>query len=201
MARAKYLIGLSVTYLLCACSVSTTDIYLAAGTDILCHPDNGNLGNTVVLPEVAWRHNQKDREEREAMFTHELQRIFTQLPCGQFSSPESLREIDDWSAMAESELLKQYAGTAVDTLVLLRIEELTPKLALTFSLPYLWTGSNEADFRIRALDVNLAEVIIDARVKRSTGGPFNIRPAQWSGEELYAGLSSIIGIEPDDAAQ
>jgi hypothetical protein len=34
------------------------------------------------------------------------------------------------------------------------------------------------------------------RVLRSTGGPFNIRPAQWAREELQAALRNIIWDEP-----
>jgi len=31
------------------------------------------------------------------------------------------------------------------------------------------------------------------RVKRLTGGPFNIRPAEWSRKELNSALAEIVG--------
>ena len=65
-------------------------------------------------------------------------------------------------------------------------------LYFTFSLPILWGGSNEADFHIRMLSSKTGDVLIDMRVRRSTGGPFNIRPAEWSRDELQAALHDII---------
>jgi hypothetical protein len=43
------------------------------------------------------------------------------------------------------------------------------------------------------LSVKTGKVLTDMRVRRSTGGPFNIRPAEWSRKELRAALQSIIG--------
>ena len=65
-------------------------------------------------------------------------------------------------------------------------------LYLTFSLPILWGGSNEADFRIRMLSVKTGDVLVDMRVRRSTGGPFNIRPAEWARDGLKVALHNII---------
>ena len=77
-------------------------------------------------------------------------------------------------------------------MIIIRIEELTPKLGITYSIPFLWNGTNEADFRIKVISVKTGNIVTDMRIKRETGGPFNIRPAEWSRDELYLALRSII---------
>ena len=117
---------------------------------------------------------------------------FDNFPCGNLSAPGGVRGFAKWSRKSESELLKDFSNEGVDTIILLRMEELTPRLYFTFSLPVLWGGSSEADFRIRMLSVKTGEVLVDMRVIRSTGGPFNIRPAEWARDELQAALHDII---------
>ena len=94
--------------------------------------------------------------------------------------------------ISESEMLKNFSNEGIDTVIIIRVEELTPKLEITFSIPFLWIGSNEVDFRIKVVSVKTGEIVTDMRVKRVTGGPFNIRPAEWSRTELYTALRSII---------
>jgi hypothetical protein len=125
----------------------------------------------------------------------EIKNAFQNFPCGNLNPPGGVREFSGWSGKTESQLLGEFDREGVDTIILLRIEELTPRMFFTFSLPVLWGGSNEADFHIRVLSVKSGEVLSDMRVKRYTGGPFNIRPAKWSGDELNAALRKIIDQE------
>jgi hypothetical protein len=127
------------------------------------------------------------------MALEEIEKAFQLFPCGSIAKPGGIREFADWSGRPEAGLLKQFSGQGVDTVIVIRIEELTPRLTFTFSLPFLWGGTNEADFRIRALSVKSGTVLADMRVKRFTGGPFNIRPAEWSRIELNEALKEIIG--------
>ena len=175
------------------CATTITHTYRAAGKETICDGKGGSLGYIALLPEVAWRSDQKEPEKRELMALEEIKDTFQNLPCGYFSLPGGIREFSNWSSKPESKLLKQFSNEGVDTIILLRIEELTPRIYVTFSLPVLWGGSNEADFRIRALSVKTGDVLTDMRVKRSTGGPFNIRPAEWCRAELNAALHEIIG--------
>lgn len=174
---------------------TTMDIYRAAGEKTLCNDKGNDPGIIVVLPEAAWRYDQKEPDKRQAMALEEIRNAFQDIPCGKLALPGGIREFSNWSGKTESELLKQFANEGIDTIILIRIEELTPRLYFTFSLPILWGGSNEADFRIRALSVKTGAVLTDMRVKRSSGGPFNIRPAEWSRDELNAALHDIIGKE------
>ena len=164
--------------------------YQAVGKNTIC--DDKDLGKIVVLPEAAWRVDQKEPDKREAMALEEIEKSFQQFPCGSISYPEGIREFSNWASEPESELLKQFSGEGVDTIIIIRIEELTPRLQVTFSLPFLWAGSTEADFRIRVISVKTGAVLNDMRVKRLTGGPFNIRPAEWSRIELNSALGKII---------
>jgi hypothetical protein len=183
------ILALSIT----GCANTSIKTYRAAGKPTICDGKNDGLGHIVVLPETAWRNDQKEPAKREAMALEEIKNAFQDFPCGNLSAPGGIRNFSGWSSKPESELLKQFSNEGVDTIILLRIEELTPYLYFTFSLPILWGGSNEADFRIRALSVNTGNVLTGMRVKRSTGGPFNIRPAEWSRDELNAALHDIIG--------
>jgi hypothetical protein len=76
--------------------------------------------------------------------------------------------------------------------IFLRLEELTPRLLVTLSLPFLWSGTSEADFRVRAVTTEASSVLVDLRVKRTTGGPFHLRPASWAEAELEAALRGAI---------
>ena len=184
-----------MAFSIAGCASTSTKTYRAAGTTTICNGNDNGLGYIVILPETAWRNDQKEPAKRETMALEEIKNAFQSIPCGYLSKPGGIRELSGWSSKPESELLKQFFNEGVDTIILLRIEELTPYLYFTFSLPILWGGSSEADFRVRMLSVKNGEVLIDMRVKRSTGGPFNIRPAEWSRDEFRAALHGIIGKE------
>jgi len=181
-----------LTLLIAGCASTSLHTYRAAGKPTICDGKNDGLGHIVVLPETAWRTDQKEPAKRESMASEVIKNAFQGFPCGSLSAPGGIRNFSGWSSKPEAELLKQFSTEGVDTILLLRIEELTPHLYFTFSLPVLWVGSNEADFRIRMLSVKTGDVLTDMRVRRSTGGPFNIRPAEWSRDELKAALHHII---------
>jgi hypothetical protein len=194
--RAIYLFSIIMLVLsIAGCASTSMKTYRAAGKPTICDGKKDDLGHIVVLPETAWRNDQKEPAKRESMALEEIKNAFQDFPCGNLSKPGGIRNFSSWSSKPESELLKQFSHDGVDTIILLRIEELTPYLYFTFSLPILWGGSNEADFRIRMLSVKTGDVLTDMRVRRSTGGPFNIRPAEWSRVELNAALHDIIGKE------
>jgi len=191
--RGIYLISaIILAILLVGCVTTSTQIYPVSEKTAICSRNSKNLGYTAVLPEAAWRKDQKEPVKRELMAIEEIKKAFDNFPCGNLSAPGGVREFAKWSRKSESELLKYFSDEGIDTIILLRVEELTPRLYFTFSLPLLWGGSNEADFRIRMLSVKNGEVLVDMRVLRSTGGPFNIRPAEWARDELQAALHNII---------
>jgi len=191
--KVIYLFSIIILSLsIAGCASTSMKIYQAAGTPTICERTNDGLGHIAVLPETAWRNDQKEPAKRESMALEEIRNAFQGFPCGSLSAPGGIRNFSSWSSKPESELLKQFSNEGVDTIILLRIEELTPYLYFTFSLPILWGGSNEADFRIRMLSVKTGDVLTDMRVRRSTGGPFNVRPAEWSRDELKAALLDII---------
>ncbi len=189
---ALAMIILVINLMITGCATTTVEIYQATGENTLCTNTDINLGYVAVLPEVAWRKDQKEAESRTQMALQEIQRSFKEIPCGNISSPGGIKAISDWSAVPESKLLEKFSREGVNTLILLRIEELTPRLFVTFSLPFLWAGTSEADFRVRILSVNSGKVLADMRVKQSTGGPFNIRPAKWARVELGDALDKIV---------
>ncbi len=194
--RSIYLFSIMIMALsIAGCASTSIKIYRAAGKPTICDGKNEGLGHIVILPETAWRNDQKEPAKREAMALEEIKNAFQDFPCGNLSAPGGIRYFSSWSGKPESELLKQFSFEGIDTIILLRIEEFTPYLYVTFSLPVLWSGSNESDFRIRMLSVKTGDVLTDMRVRRSTGGPFNIRPAEWSRDEFRAALQGIIGKE------
>jgi len=192
MKIITFVVCVFMVLMMSGCAFTTMQTYQAVGKKTICDEDGRDIGNVVILPEVAWRNDQKEPEKRKAMAFDEIKRAFQKIPCGSIIRPGGIREFSNWSSVSEAELLKQFANEDVDTVILIRIEELTPRLNFTFSLPFLWGGTNEADFRIRALSVKTGGVLCDMRVKRITGGPFNIRPAEWSRVELSEALKEII---------
>jgi len=191
--RVIYLFSVILLALsIAGCASTSMKTYLSAGKPTICDGKNDGLGHVVILPETAWRNDQKEPAKRASMALEEIKNAFQGFPCGSLSAPGGIRNLSSWSSKPESELLNKFSNEGVDTIILLRIEELTPYLYFTFSLPILWGGANEADFRIRMLSVKTGDVLTDMRVRRSTGGPFNIRPAEWSRDELKAALHDII---------
>lgn len=191
--RRLLLVGM--TALLFACTWTRSDQYLAAGRESLCAQGFAPLGVVAVLPETAWRFDQKERAKREAMIERAIAKAFADLPCGSLAPPGGVEPLAVWSIHSEQALLASLANRGIDSAVIVRVEELTPRLAITFSLPFLWGSSSEADFRIRALDTRHATVLADFRVKRVVGGFFQLRPPSWAEPELATALRrSITGI-------
>jgi len=191
--RNVYLILISiVTTLIAGCATTSTQVYPLSEKTTICSGSGNNFGYIAVLPETAWRGNQKEPAVRELMALEEIRKAFKDFPCGDISAPGGVREFYTWSRKPESELLKEFSNQGVDTIIILRLEEFTPLLSITFSLPFLWWGSNQVDLYIKMLSVKTGEALIDMRVKRTTGGPFNIRPAEWSRKELQGALHDLI---------
>ncbi len=183
---------ITTNLIITGCAATTVNIYQVGEEKTLCDKKGKNLGYVAILPEVAWREDQKEPDKRKQMALEEIERSFNQIPCGTLSAPGGIREYANWSNKPESKLLQNFSQEGVDTVILIRIEELSPRLYITFSLPFLWGGTSEADFRIRALSVKSGAVLTDMRVKRFRGGPFNIRPAEWARKELSAALNDIV---------
>ena len=165
--------------------------YSIDGKETICH-GNITLGSIVVLPEVAWRRDQKEPIKREQMALNEIKKAFKEISCGNVSLPDGVKQFSNWSGVSEAKILEKFSNEGFDTIIVIRIEELTPQLYITFSLPFLWSGSNEADFRVKVMSIKSGKVLNDMRIKRVTGGLFNIRPAEWSKDELYAALLKIV---------
>jgi hypothetical protein len=176
--------------LVTGCATTTVSKYQAVGKPTIC---NGkDLGSITVLPETAWRSDQKEPEIRSKMALEEITKSFQRIPCGNLPEYGGVKEFSNWSSRSESELLTQFSAEDVDTLIIIRIEELTPRLSITFSLPFLWASTNEADFRIRVISVETGAILNDMRIKQVTGGPFNVRPAEWSRAEISSALDKLI---------
>lgn len=176
---------------LSGCTTTRTHTYNTGQRLTICDNKNIDLGNTVVLYETAWRSDQKEPLHRQQMALEEIENVFMQFPCGNIDLSNGIVNFNSLN-ITEIEMLKKYSRQMIDTVIIIRLEELTPRLEITFSIPFLWSGFNEADFRVKAISVKSANTFIDMRVKRVTGGPFNIRPAEWSRTEFNAALSSII---------
>jgi len=190
--KITYLVSIYLLVLLLSgCATTSTKVYRGAGKATICNTKN-TLGVIAVLPETAWRQNQKEPIKRKLLALEEIKSAFQKFPCGSLSSPGGIKEFSNWSGRSESKLLRQFSKQGINTIIIIRIEELTPYIYFTFSLPILWGGSSEVDFHIRVLSVKTGKVISDMRIRRNTGGPFNVRPAKWSRYELRAALRSII---------
>ena len=187
----KYNILMFVFILLSACSATRINTYSVDDKETICH-ENISLGSIVILPESAWRHDQKEPIKREQMALNEIKNAFKKISCGKVSLPNGFKQFSNWSGISEEKLLEKFSNDGFDTVIIIRLEELTPRLNITFSIPFLWSGSNEVDFRVKVISIKTGKILNDMRIKRVTGGLFNIRPAEWSKDELYAALLNIV---------
>lgn len=92
----------------------------------------------------------------------------------------------------ERDRLEVLAAAGIDTAIFVRIEELGPMLAVTFSVPFLWVGTSEAQVRLRAMHIATGRVLLDAGIKRCRGGPFQLRPASWAQSGLDAASTVLL---------
>ena len=187
----KFTTTVFMLFLISACAATRINTYSIDGKETICH-SNINLGSIVVLPEAAWRHDQKEPIKREQTALNEIKKAFKEISCGTVSLPNGIKQFSNWSGISEAKTLEKFSNEGFDTIIIIRIEELTPRLNITYSIPFLWSGSNEADFRVKVMSIKTAKVLNDMRIKRVTGGLFNIRPAEWSRKELYAALLKIV---------
>ena len=180
-----------VAAVLMGCGTTSTSAYVAAGEFPVCTAQSAGLGVVAVVPETAWRSDQKEPEERLAMASRALSRAFATFSCGSLAPPGGVRAFSPWSRSPEETVLHELSEAGVETAILVRIEELTPQILVTFSVPFLWFGASEVDFHIRVVHLPSRSVRLDAQIKRTTGGPFHLRPPAWAEEELVHALEQL----------
>lgn len=192
MKLRKIIAVILLSIIISACATTRINTYSVNGKETICNGENVNLGSVVILPEVAWRKNQKEPKKREEMAINEIKRAFKSMSCGNVTLPNGVKEFSNWSGITEDKLIEQLSVEGFDTVVIIRIEELTPRLNITFSVPFLWSGANEADFHIKVISIKTGKILNDMRIQRITGGLFHVRPAEWSKEELYLAIKEIV---------
>lgn len=150
----------------------------------------------LVLWGTAWREDQKDRADREAMADRAIRRFFAGSSC--FGSAELANVIGGRPAihLSDAEVLKwaRSANRAYTKIVVLRVEELGPLIVIHPS-PVLWEGGTEVVLRARVLDAATAALDRDVAVRWKSGGAFVLK-GQWTLEEdMHAALRTIFGNE------
>ncbi len=188
------IILISLMLILEGCTFSQFYIHDSFPVSNLCKTFNfqeGNDSNIIFLWETAWRKDQKEPDLREQMIRESMNNILENFKCSaQFNFNTKIENIN-WGSQLESAIIQKYSQRGFDTIVLIRVEELTPTIQITLSLPFLWSSTNEADLRIRAISVKNQKILMDRHIKRVKGGVFQLRPASWSRYELEAILRQI----------
>lgn len=186
-------LGLVLGIACSGCATTNTESHIAAGSPPLC-TDTRNLGKLAVVPELAWRIDQKEASRREVMAALAITRSFAESGCGE---DVEVLPVTSWASTLEQEQLDQLAKAGYQTAVFLRIEELGPTLMVTFSLPFLWSGTSDAEFRLRAIQIEDSVVLLDTAERRSRVGPFHLRPAAWAAPVLQAALTDLLRGNPN----
>ncbi len=91
------------------CASTTVHTYRAVGENTICGKEDRSLGYIAVLPEVAWRSDQKEPEKRQSMVRDEVEDAFADFPCGSTDNPGGIREFSNWSSIPESEILDKFS--------------------------------------------------------------------------------------------
>ena len=131
-----YLISIIIlTMFIEGCATTSTKIYQMSEKTTICSRNSDNFGYIAVLPEAAWRLDQKEPAKRELMALEEIKKAFDNFPCGNLSVPGGVREFAKWSRKSESELLKYFSNEGVDTIILLH-RRVDPIVIFNFFIAY-----------------------------------------------------------------
>lgn len=176
-----------------ACSVPQTKIH-RSGKEFLC----GNAEERVlVLWGTAWRLDQKEREDRRQKASQGITDFFAHQKC--FSSVEIRPEISGEEPMLLSDTeISRLASTnenAVDTVILIRVEELGPLLIFYLS-PILWEGGSEVVVSIRVLDLKTQQLVAHTHVQRRDTGAFILRGTGNLSQDLEKLLEDVFKRKP-----
>jgi len=100
--------ALVAALMLSACTSTLTKSYVASGAIPLC-PHSRDLGRVAVLPETAWRDDQKEPDERTEMAAEAIAHVLSSSRCGE---EIEVQPFGRWSSELEAALRTLLDGSA-----------------------------------------------------------------------------------------
>jgi hypothetical protein len=135
---------------------------------------NGMQGSTVaVYWDSAWRHDQKEVELRERIFTEGLAEFFRENDCIRTTKISRTIGSKSVSMSTYAELTSDANASGAAKTIIMRIEELGPNLMLYLS-PILWQTKNEVLLRVTVIDTKTGSIDTDTASHWFRGGPFTV---------------------------
>ena len=158
-----------------------------------CKPGDAR-SSIAVYWGTAWRADQKEAAEREAIADATISRFFATNPC--YETLVVARTVRDRSALllSDEEIVAaaQAAAGDVDQVAVIRIEELGPNLRLYVS-PILWSTENEVQLNARLLDPRTGWLDGDVSIARLRGGAFTFNGTGELCADLWGALGEVFG--------
>lgn len=128
------------------------------------------------------------------MAGHAIEAYFKKQSC--VSTIQIVKMIEGRRAIEHSdiELLKwaRSGPNPVDSLILLRVEELGP-LIILYPSPILWEGGSEVSLRVRVLNVRTSSLETDTSIQWKDTGAFVLRGTGPLERNLETVLTSVFG--------
>lgn len=184
----RMIMNVLLMFLICGCAASNIK-YHAVGTESPVCSKYAADDRVAVYWGAAWRTDQKEVPDREAIAERVIGEFFGSVRCFSVLSVSRTVVGRDTLLLSDEEILKGAPGDA-DRIFILRIEELGPNLMIYLS-PILWATKNEVMFRFRALNARTRSLDADVAVHWTRGGPFTFLGADGIEKDFASALDAL----------
>ena len=139
---------------------------------------------------TAWRTDQKEPEQREALAEKTIKEFFETKLC--FEPILISRAIAGHDALlsTDTEAISKASELGVDKILIMRIEELGPNLILYLS-PILWQTKNEVLLHVRMINPKTENLEAAVTTHWARGGPFTFLGAGSLSTDLSGALNAV----------
>lgn len=188
----RALIALAATVGLAACTSVSTTHHRAGEMRGICQPQVVDAA-ALVMWGAAWREDQKSPGEREIMAERGMRAFFDKGACFQKVDIVSAVRGRSPLTLSDVDMLRWTRAQPGNygTLIQVRLEELTPRLAIRPSL-ILWEGGTEVQLRVRVLDVATMRLIADRSLRWSRSGGYALRGTGSLDDDMRAALEEVM---------
>jgi hypothetical protein len=136
-----------------------------------------SLGRTVVLTRCLFPGSNTDEEEKKEHLRAMVEEIFATVPEAKIVSSETFPSAlgpKDWQDVGDLELARAARVCGLDTVAVVSVESYCGELTLSLLPPY-WATETVFRYRVRLVDADTGELLMEAFRGVKTGGPFSAR--------------------------
>lgn len=160
-----------------------------------------SLGRAVVLVRCLFPGSGKAEADKQDHVRDIVEEIFAAVPEAEIVPEESFRAAlgpKDWQDFGDLELSMAARSCGLDTVAVVSVERYRGELTLSLLPPY-WATETSFRYRVRLVDANAGELLMEAYRGVKTGGPFSARDSKDLDEDFRRNLADLLGA-PQPAA-